>query len=106
MRLPGHLHLQCVHGSMRAAQQRTQVGTAEGKIHCLFRKADDANALAVGREHPDSARHAGHQIELPQGGGSLSYSLDTGEDNTVTIDNTSQGASTAEAQFQITLGIT
>jgi hypothetical protein len=39
-------------------------------------------------------------FQLP-GGGSQSYLLDGNEDNTVTVDNTAQGASTAEAQFQV-----
>src|SRR5262249_24649911 len=39
-----------------AAEHRAQVGAAEGKIHRLFRPANDAQPLAVWSKHPDAAR--------------------------------------------------
>jgi hypothetical protein len=43
-------------------------------------------------------------LELPGSSDELTYSLDSNENNTVTVENTAQGASTAEARFQIYLG--
>src|SRR5262245_54750794 len=55
MRIARHLHAQRVDGGVGAAQQRAQIGPAEGEVHGLLGPADDAEALAVGREHPDAA---------------------------------------------------
>ena len=55
VRVARHLHAQRVDGGVRAAQHGAQVGAAEGEVHGLLRPLDDADALAVGREHPDAA---------------------------------------------------
>src|SRR5262252_3611455 len=55
MRVARHFDAQRVEGCVRAAEQGAQIWTAEGKIHRLLWPPDDPNALARGREHPDTA---------------------------------------------------
>src|SRR5688572_13951476 len=56
MRLPRRPDSQGVDGGVSAAEQRLQVGAAEGEVHRLLREADDADALPGRLEHPDASR--------------------------------------------------
>src|ERR1044072_5674731 len=68
VRIARDLHAQRVNRRVRAAEERLQVVAAEREVHRLLGKLDDADALAVGVEHPDAAGaravHAALAVDL------------------------------------------
>src|SRR5207253_8108421 len=55
MRVAGYLDAQRIDRGVRATEQRSQVRTAEREVDSLLRPADDADAPAVRRHHPNTA---------------------------------------------------
>src|SRR3954469_11318799 len=56
MRIARHLDPQCVNRAVRATEQGAQIRSAEGEVDGLLWPADDADAPAIWRHHPDAAR--------------------------------------------------